>query len=142
MEKSKTITTARSKQKSELSIDRPFDPRILKRARGLAERYQIVVHFEDGDYYGRSLELPNVVNDGKTRGEAIEKTIDIVTTAVAVMLEEGQIPPSPASDDKRDEQVNVRLTKMEKAVFEQAARSRGYRGISDMMRAATIASVR
>lgn len=142
MAKSNTPITATSKKRSKLAIDRPFDPAILKRARTLAEQYQITVHFEDGDYYGRSVELPGVMNDGKTPAECIEKTIDIVTTALAVMLEDGHVPPAPASDEKRDEQVNVRLTKLEKALFEEAARSRGFRGISDFFRAAAIASTR
>ena len=141
MAKSNTSTSAKSKNKSK-AIDRPFDPTILRRAREIAETYQIIIHFEDGEYFGRALEFPGAMNDGKTPAECVEKTIDIVTTGVACMLEEGQIPPLPASDERRDEQVNIRLSKMEKAVFEETARSRGYRGLADFMRAATYASVK
>ena len=81
------------------------------------------------------------MNDGKSPDECLENTIDIVTTAAAYMLEEGQIPPLPASDERREEQVNVRLSKLEKAMFEEAARSRGFRGVSDFMRTATLNSV-
>jgi uncharacterized protein (DUF1778 family) len=57
------------------------------------------------------------------------------------MLEAGAVPPLPASEDRRDEQVNVRLSKLEKLTFEQAARSRGFRGISEFMRTAAMGSV-
>jgi hypothetical protein len=36
------------------------------------------------------------------------------------MLENGQIPPLPISDERREEQVNVRLSKLEKMTFEEA----------------------
>src|SRR5438309_6059070 len=100
-------TSARSRSSSK-KIDRPFDPAILRRAREIAEGYQIVLNFEDGLYYGRGLELPNAMNHGKTPDECVKATRDILTTAVAYMLECGQTPPSPASENKRTEQINVR----------------------------------
>ena len=117
---------------------------MLRRAREIAEKYQIIIHFSDGDYFGRVLELVNVINDGKTPAACIENAIDIATTAVACMLEKGQVPPVPASmaDERRDQQVNVRLSNFERLLLEDTARTRGYRGISDFMRAATLASVR
>ncbi|MDB5326937.1 MAG: hypothetical protein JWM57_2506 [Phycisphaerales bacterium] len=113
---------------------------MLKRARQIAEQYRIVIKHEDGEYYGQSLELPGAMNDGKTPAECIEKTIDIVTTTIAFMLENGETPPLPSTDERRDEQVNVRLSKLEKLTFEEAARSRGFRGLSDFMRSATLNS--
>lgn len=83
------------------------------------------------------------MNDGKTPAECIENTVDILTSLVAYMLEEGKAPPTPNSvTENRNQQVNVRLSSFERLVLEEAARSRGYRGISDFMRAATLASVR
>jgi predicted RNase H-like HicB family nuclease len=114
---------------------------VLRRARQIAEAYCILVRHEDGEYYGQALELPGVMNDGKTPAECLEKTLDIVTTTVATILERGEIPPLPASDQRRDEQVNVRLSKLEKLTFEEAARSRGFRGLADFMRSATMSSV-
>ena len=140
MAKSNHSITAKSRSRS-AKIDRPFDPTTLRRARQIAERYRIIIRYEDGDYYGQALELPRAMNDGKTPAECLENTIDIVTTTIAALIEHGQIPPLPASDELRDEQVNVRLTKLEKLTFEEAARSRGFRGLSDFMRAATMSSV-
>jgi predicted RNase H-like HicB family nuclease len=114
---------------------------LLDRARKIAEQYRIIIRHEDGEYYGQALELPGAMNDGKTPAECIERTIDIVTTTIAALLERGDMPPLPSSDELRDEQVNVRLSKLEKLTFEEAARSRGFRGLSDFMRAATLGSV-
>lgn len=140
MAKSNRSTSARSRSSS-AKVDRPFDPTLLDRARLIAEQYRIVLRREGGDYYGQALELPGAMNDGKTPAECLENTIDIVTTTLATMLERGEIPPLPTSDERRDEQVNVRLSKLEKLTFEEAARSRGFRGLSDFMRAATMRSV-
>jgi predicted RNase H-like HicB family nuclease len=140
MAKSNRSTIAKSKN-SLGKLDRSFGPDLLKRARQIAEQYRIVIKHADGEYYGQALELPGAMNDGKTPGECLQNTIDIVTTTIATMLESGQIPPLPASDERRDEQVNVRLSKLEKLTFEEAARSRGFRGVSDFMRAATLSSM-
>ena len=144
MAKSNSPIGVKSKGSSKTgkAIDRPFDPDILRRAREIAEAYQYIVHFNDGDFFARPLELSGTMNDGKTRDEAIANGIDIATTVVAYMLEEGQVPPLPASEDRRDEQVNVRLSKLEKVLLEEAARARGFRGISDYMRTAALGGVR
>lgn len=140
MAKSNRSTSVKSKSRS-AKIDRPFAADVVKRARKIAERYRIILRHEDGEYYGQALELPGAMNDGRTPAECLENTIDIVTTSIAEMLERGEVPPSPASDERRDEQVNVRLSKLEKLAFEEAARSRGFRGLSDFMRAAAMSSV-
>jgi predicted RNase H-like HicB family nuclease len=128
--------------KSSKDIRRPFDPEILKRARKIAESYQIVLHYEDGEYYGRGLEFPTAMNDGKTPDECVKATRDILTTAVASMLEAGDTPPPPVSDQKRTEQVNVRLTTEEKLVLTEAAHSSGFRGISDFIRTSSLAQAK
>ena len=140
MAKSNRSMSVKSKSKS-ARIDRPFDADVLKRAREIAEQYRIILRREDGSYFGEALELPGTMNDGKTPDECMKNTIEIITTAIATLMENGQIPPLPASDNIREEQVNVRLTKLEKMTFEEAARSRGFRGLSDFMRAATMSSV-
>jgi predicted RNase H-like HicB family nuclease len=132
---------AKSKKQSK-AIDRPFAAGILRKAREIAESYQIVLHQEDGEYYGRSVELPNVMNDGKTPDECVEATRDILTTAIAYMLECGQVPPSAATEQKRTEQINVRVTAEEKLILEEAARSKGFRGLSDFVRSASLQSLR
>jgi len=140
MAKSNRSTSAKSRSSS-AKVDRPFDSAVLARARQIAEQYRIIVRREGDEYFGQAMEMPGAMNHGKTTAECVDNTIDIVTTTIAVMLERGEIPPLPASDELREEQVNVRLTKLEKLTFEEAARSRGFRGLSDFMRAATLSSV-
>ena len=115
---------------------------MLRRARWIADRYQIILHFEDGLYYGRGLELPTAINHGRTPDECVKATRDILTTAVAYLLESGQTAPAPASENKRSEQINVRLTPEERLLLEEAARSKGYRGISDFVRSASLANAK
>jgi predicted RNase H-like HicB family nuclease len=140
-------TSARSKGSSkkkvdEKAIDRPFAPGILRRAKTIAAGYQIIIHQEDGLYFGRGLELTGAMEDGRTPDECVRKTRDVLTTAVAYLLENGETPPAPASENKRTEQVNVRLTAEEKLLLEEAARSKGYRGVSDFVRSASLASAK
>jgi predicted RNase H-like HicB family nuclease len=129
-------------KKQSKAIDRPFAAGVLRKARAIAESYQIVLHQEDGEYYGRSVELPNVMNDGKTPDECVEATRDILTTAIAYMLECGQVPPPASTEQKRTEQINVRVTSEEKLILEEAARSKGFRGLSDFLRSVSLQSLR
>jgi predicted RNase H-like HicB family nuclease len=133
--------SAKSKRSS-VRIDRPFTAAVLRRARQVADAYQIILQLEEGLYYGRGLEMPTVMNHGKTPDECVRATKDALTTAVAYLLEEGETPPAPASENKRTEQVNVRLTAEEKLLLEEAARSKGYRGVSDFVRSASLASAK
>jgi predicted RNase H-like HicB family nuclease len=140
-----SVKSRRSSRKSKtLAPDRPFDPAIWRKAENIAKHYAIVVRAEPevGGYLGRGIEMPNVMSDGATEEACFASTREALTLAVATLLEERQVPPAPNADERRNEQVNVRLSPFEKTVLEDAARSRGFRGISDFMRAATLASVK
>jgi len=128
-------------KKSSKAIDRPFDPEILRRARKIAQSYQIVVELEEGHYYGRGYEMPNVMDDGKTAEACISNTRDALLTAVAYLLETGRKPPLPASENKRSEQINIRLTPDERVRLEEGARNLGFRGVSDFVRASVLESL-
>src|SRR6476646_7068903 len=118
-------------QKNEAELARPFAPAILKRARQIVEHYQVVLGYDDGEYYGRGLELPGAMDDGKTADECVAKTREAMVSLFAYMLEEGTTPPPPASKGRRTEQVNVQLTAAEKVAMEKAAHRHGYRAISE-----------
>jgi predicted RNase H-like HicB family nuclease len=120
-------------------VDRPFDPEILRRAREVADAYQIVLWTADGEYYGRGLEMPGAMGDGNTPDECVANTRQAITVAVAAMLEAGEAPPQPASEGARTEQVNIRLTSREKLQLETAATQSGYRGLSEYVRAKALA---
>jgi predicted RNase H-like HicB family nuclease len=133
--------SAKSVKSSSKKIDRAFDPSILRRAREIAERYQIIIQKEGGEFYGRGLEMPGVMNDGKTAEQCLKMTRESLVTAVAYLLESGKNPPAPASENLRSEQINIRLTPEERVVLEAAARRKGFRGVSDFVRSASLSSV-
>lgn len=118
---------------------RPFEKAVLARARRLAMEYEIVMWFEDGEWYGHGLELPNVYGDGATPGACIKSTREGLVVAVATLIEQGQKPPSPARTGERTEQVNIRLTAEEKTLLESKSRAKGFRGLSDFIRTSVLA---
>jgi predicted RNase H-like HicB family nuclease len=89
--------SARSKTTSakDKAIDRPFAAGIWRRAQDIAQRYQVVMWLEGGEYYGRGLELPGVMADGKTPDACMEQTREALAVAVATLLEDGDVPPTP-----------------------------------------------
>ena len=117
---------------------RPFDPAILNEARRIADDYEIVMWFEDGQWYAHGLELPNTYGDGKTPAACISSVREGLVATVATMLEDGERPPAPARTGERTEQINVRLTASEKALLESRSRTGGFKGISDYVRAAAL----
>jgi len=127
---------------SRKAIDRPFEAKLLEQAKQIAAGYQIIIQFQDGEYYGRGLELPYVMNDGRTPDACVAATRESMAIAIAHMLETGEKPPAPASDHKRSEQINIRLTTEEKLLLDEAARSRGFKGIGDFVRSTSLASIR
>jgi len=107
-------------------------------AKRSAASYQIILQFEDGEWYGRGLEMPHVFGDGKTPEACIANTREALEAAVLYLLENDQRPPAPASSGQRTEQVNVRLTAEEKVLLEASAKRKGFTGLSDFVRAAAI----
>ena len=130
--------SAKLKNSKGQALDRPFDPAILAEARAIVADYQIVIAFEDGEWFGHGLELPGAHGDGKTPQAAVADTRDAMIGMVAYMLEEGQRPPEPAREGHRSVQINIRVTPEEKAVLESRSRAKGFRGLSDFIRASVL----
>lgn len=140
---SKKLKKPSGRKSRKLPVDRPFAPAILKRAREIAEQYTVILEPDpDLGYLGRGLEFPYAMDDGKTPDECVRNTRQALVAVVATMLEKGQVPPAPATDNLRQEQINIRLTAEEKLLLEEAARSKGFRGVSDFVRTASLASAR
>ena len=124
-------------------LDRPFDPAIIRRATELARSYKIVLEPDpDEGFVGQVLEAPQWIGVGKTPDTCVKETREIAISAVATMLEDGETPPAPASQNLRNEQINIRVTAEEKLRLEEAARSKGFRGISDFVRSTTLSNLR
>lgn len=136
-----TTSMHKKRRKRSQGLRRPFDLKVLNRARELARRYQIIVWQEDGHWFGRGLELPFTFGDGKTPQRAIADCREGLITTVASMIEEGEVPPPPAmtSTGARIRQVTVRLSDEEKLRLDAAARQTGFKGAGDYLRARAIA---
>jgi predicted RNase H-like HicB family nuclease len=132
--KSKNSLAKRGKR----SPRRPFDRALLDRARAIADTYQVVLWFDDGEWYGRGVELPGTMNDGPTVEACIANVRESFVTTVAVMLEEGLTPPPTASEGIRNEQVNIRLSADERLRLATAAKQKGFEGVSDFVRTAAL----
>jgi predicted RNase H-like HicB family nuclease len=123
---------------SDRGLSKPFAKAVADQARVLAGRYQIILMFEDGRWFGHGLELPHVMADGRTPDKCVSATRNALMAAVATMLEAGQSPPAPAQLGQRTQQVNVRLTAEEKALIESTAKATGFRGVSDFVRSSAL----
>lgn len=124
--------------KNKLPVDRPFDQKVLKRARSLAEKYRIILEPEETEgYFGRAVEMPYCLGVGKTPDACVRETREVLISALATMIESGQAVPTPAGQ-KRQEQINIRVSPEEKLILEETARSKGFRGISDYIRNAAL----
>jgi predicted RNase H-like HicB family nuclease len=128
----------KSKNSKGQAIDRPFDAAVLGKAKEIVADYEIVVAFEDGQWYGHGLELPGAHGDGKTPQAAVADTREAMIGVVAYMLEEGERPPEPARQGHRTVQINIRVTPEEKAVLESRSRAKGFRGLSDFIRTSVL----
>ncbi|MEM1353358.1 MAG: hypothetical protein AAGC44_02195 [Planctomycetota bacterium] len=126
------------KRKTKAELTKPFDKKVLAKAKKIAAQYTIIIHFEDEEYYGRTLEMPFVMADGPTPERCMTEVLEATIAAVAYILEEGEVPPQAASAEKRSAQVNIRLTAQEKFRLEHAARQAGFRGLSDFVRYAAL----
>lgn len=130
--------SARSKSSDPADPRRPFDAKVWKKAEAIVANYQIVLAVEDAEWYGRGLELPTVMSDGKTAAACVKNTREALAVTVATLLEDGEAIPPAAKQNVRDQQVNIRLSAAEKAALEAAAAGRGFRGLSDFVRDAAL----
>lgn len=141
---SKPSTRARSSKRSKNSsaskaANRPFEQSKWLAAQKLASRYRLVIAPESGvGYLGRTIEMPYVLADGVTIESCAEATLEATAIAIAVAIESGEHPPEPASEGKRELQLNIRLTSDEKSRLDEAARQSGFRSLSDFVRTAAL----
>lgn len=116
--------------------------KFVEKARQIANQYRVVTAIRpDGLFGGWAIEMPLVLARGKSESECVASTREALVDTVAFMLEKGEAPPSPASDGKREVQLNIRLTPDERTRIEEKARQAGFRSIADFMRRAALRGV-
>jgi hypothetical protein len=113
--------------------DRPFSTAVLAKARKAVEDYRFAFWREDGRFIAQCVEL-DTLGVGSTSAAALAEARALAITSAAVLIESRQRLPLPASAQARTVQVNIRLSPAEKRAIEDAARSGGFRGISDYLR--------
>ena len=116
-------------------LNKEFDTKILIKAKKITEKYEIILTQDDGEWYGNSIEMPNIFGDGKTPKECKKNTKEAITTVIAYLLEQKEIIPTPTNKEKRTEQINISLTYEEKNNLSAKASSHGYKNIADYIRA-------
>ena len=121
--------------KKSQKLNKPFKADVLSKAQKIAEKYEVILSQENGEWYGKGLEMPYVFGDGKTPDECIENTREALVASIAHLLERGEVVPAPASQGKRTEQVNIRLTVEERAILGASAKANGFRSLADFFRA-------
>lgn len=104
----------------------------------LAEKYRITLWREEGEWWGRCVELPNCMGDGKTSAAAIEATKQAIVAGLSTDLARGMPAPLPAREGVRSEQVNVRLSADERQAIEANAKRAGFKGLADYIRAVAL----
>jgi len=113
--------------------DRPFDKKILSKARRAVDEYRFAFWREEGRYVGQCVEM-DTLGTGDTVEQCIAEARALAVTAAAFMLESGKRPPLPSRTQPRNVQINIRLSPDEKRAIEEAASKGGFRGISDYLR--------
>ncbi|MEM1011988.1 MAG: type II toxin-antitoxin system HicB family antitoxin [Planctomycetota bacterium] len=110
-----------------------------RQAAEAADRYAILLErHDDGLFYGRGVEYPYLLGHGKTPAAAYKMAREGLIGSIAVDLASGEKIPEPMSE-KRDQQINVRVSTFEKLRIERAAKQAGFRGIADYLRHAALA---
>jgi predicted RNase H-like HicB family nuclease len=116
---------------------------VIAADQALAASYTLVLEpLTNGSYRGRSLELPTVLGFGADVSKCAKDVQESLALAIAAMREAGQAPPPPATEGKRDDQVNIKLTRHERAFINEAARREGFRSVSDFMRSVAVRQLR
>ena len=113
--------------------DLPFAPAVLAKARKAVDDYRFAFWREDGRFVAQCVEL-DTLGVGATSDAALTDARELAVTAAAVLVESAKRLPLPASSQQRTVQVNIRLSPAEKQAIEDAAKSGGFRGISDFLR--------
>jgi len=119
-------------------LKKTLSPAVLRKARKIVAGYTISINPEgQSGFVGSAYEFPTASGRGKTREECLKATQEILTVAVATMLNVAGTPPEPASQ-KRTVQVNVRLTQREKVLLSKVAASSGFTALSQFIRTSAL----
>lgn len=127
-----------AKPKGSVKIDNTPSAKHDAQAAKLADRYRITLWQDEGEWWGRCVELPNCLGNGKTPEAAFAATKQAVIASLASDLADGIPVPLPAREGVRSEQVNIRLSADEREAIEANAIAAGFKGLADYIRAVAL----
>lgn len=108
----------------------------------MAARYSLVITpHPSGGFSGSSVEMPLVFGRGASEAQCALDVRQAVAHTIDSLRESGEPVPAPALLDRREVQVNIRLTPDERFRIREKARVAGFRSISDYMRRAALRGV-
>ena len=117
----------------------PFPEGVLEQAREAVRHYRLTIEeSQQGGFLGSSIEMPHVFAHAAEVEACLAKTRSALAIAVAALIESGRAVPAPTSENRRDQQVNIRMSANEKALLEQASNREGFRSLSDFLRTTTL----
>jgi predicted RNase H-like HicB family nuclease len=96
-----STTAKRKKPREEDQLRRPFDKKVMARAKAIAARYQIKIWREDGHWFGVGVEEPGTYGDGRTLQQCVKDVREALAVTVAYMIESGQSVVRPLLDQER-----------------------------------------
>ncbi len=132
------MKTTKNKVDSSVRDFKP-DAKSLRAARKALSTYTLVIEPDAQlSYIGWAKEFPTVFADGPTPEACVATLKFSLESALSAMVAEGLELPRPISEAKRTQQVNIRLTPYEKQLLMRDSAKRGFRGVSDLIRAQTI----
>src|SRR5579863_7154076 len=88
-------------------LRKPFDRKVMERARKIAERYQIKIRPEDGRWFGVGVEEPGTYGDGRTLQQCMKDVRDALAATVAYLIEAGQPVVTPVVNQERSRRRKV-----------------------------------
>lgn len=94
-------TTAKPKKPREQDLRRPFDPKVMRRAKAVADKYRITLWREDGHWFAVGVEEPGTYGDGRTLAQCVRDVRDALSATVAHLIETNQQVVTPLTDRDR-----------------------------------------
>lgn len=106
-----------------------------------SSHYTRLIDAEGRTYVGRIRELPGVFASGQSREHCAKALEFALETTLLFYLRDGVTPPRMIDRNKRTEQVNIRLSPMERDSLAAESDRRGFRGLGDFIRAIALENV-
>ena len=121
------------------NLSKPFSQSVLIHAQKISRAYHLILEEHDRlGFTANCVEIPTVFANGQSANECVKAIRKALTYTVATMIESKDATPQPFSDNKRDTQVNVRLTYGEKLLLNSESKKLGFTGLSDFIRTSVL----